>query len=549
MKRWMKCTAAFMLAGAMMAPGVQAADKQPELPKNIKVGKALLTEKSSKTIHKGKKLEGLADRDVKNMGKLPLPSQSLAVEPDAANNHDPNNAIFLNLDTVYQDAFTAEKQDNWYYVYVPTAGKLTVRADMPDNTALDYDLYLYKLNMDTYTLENPVFSQYGPGDDEQVSMLVEPGYYFIRTHSYQGYDANASYLFEARLSTSPDENEPDDNAFQAPLLPSTLTLNGTVDNDYDQDWFLYNVTEPSRVYFNLQNSGASTYQLNIFNNSLAYLGSVNQNGYYSAVLGPGTYAFQVNSRSGSGDAYSLNMFAEPVDYNAGLPATPNNENYNSVFNKIKAANPGISYYGIQPLGSVYLKSYKANGVTKHFWAMNVLYVTSFYLEDYGYIVYDENYKSHRLLDNGYWKAGFGGDFGLTKGIFMDDERFQKYDWAEPHEYHYHYIHDFLYNRDYTFEYHDYLADQPYFTSTKTSNEDRIIYGRAEWYSDGSGRNVLTRIDRATGAKITTNNILFSTNAEFENGYLESENVYVFYSTKANKTYRIDLNTLQEIPAP
>lgn len=89
--------------------------------------------------------------------------------------------------------------------------------------------------------------------------------------------------------------------------------------------------------------------------------------------------------------------------------TPQNESVAAAFEKIKQANPSIDYSSsLTPIASQYLYSTTISGVTQDFYVMEIVYTTSFYVEDHGLIIYNQNYKSHPLYDNGLYKKGFDG---------------------------------------------------------------------------------------------------------------------------------------------
>ncbi|MCB2356706.1 hypothetical protein [Clostridium estertheticum] len=238
--------------------------------------------------------------------------------------------------------------------------------------------------------------------------------------------------------------------------------------------------------------------------------------------------------------------------------TPLNENVTAAFEKIKIANPSINYSpSLKAIGSQYLLSTTINGVTQDFYVMEIVYTTSFYVEDHGLIIYNQNYKSHPLYNNGHYEKGFDGfSYGNPKGkysylsfkagiissyvpIYTSKTTFG--------EYRDFYLFDFF-NPSINLKEsggYDKNATHPYFVSW-VSTGNRIIYGRSYWFGDGSGNNNLARIDRITGAQISNNNLPFITNNEFESGILSTYDAYSYTSTVPlnSGTYKIDLNTLQ-----
>ncbi len=244
-----------------------------------------------------------------------------------------------------------------------------------------------------------------------------------------------------------------------------------------------------------------------------------------------------------------------------MPNTPGNASIEETFSRIKQSNPTISYSSNYVIDSVYLLSTTINGVKQDYYAMEIVYPFSVYpggpvIGDHGLIIYNQNYKSHPLYDNGRYSKGFNGitygsgntynGLSIRAGIISAYVPIQKYSHTEFGEYRTFYLFDFfnpaiskIIDGGY-----DPTGNKPYFVSW-VSCGNRIIYGRASWYSDGSGYNELYRVDRILGNQISNNNILFLSNNEFEIGTALTYDSYQFNSTIGDgKIYLIDLNTLQ-----
>ncbi|PWK13942.1 hypothetical protein [Tumebacillus permanentifrigoris] len=111
-------------------------------------------------------------------------------------NHTPNSAIYIDLNTLYQNTMSAQGQ----YVYAPDASKLTALLPAMQTANVNYDLHLFHMNDTTGALENEQVSAFGAGSDDQVGLVAQPGYYFLCVNSVQGFDATNPYLFEVANS-------------------------------------------------------------------------------------------------------------------------------------------------------------------------------------------------------------------------------------------------------------------------------------------------------------------------------------------------------------
>lgn len=162
-------------------------------------------------------------------------------------NDNPNNAQYIQMDTVYSDYLTEQIQTRWYVFEASEAGKLTAYMQTVASTFVDYDLHLFKLNESTMTLEDQVYSTYGPSMNEQVATLTTGGIYFIAIDSWNGYDNTNPFAFIVTHSPSFDNNEPDDNIWQATIYSTTFNHFGTIDNEFDQDWIILSLIN-SKIY-------------------------------------------------------------------------------------------------------------------------------------------------------------------------------------------------------------------------------------------------------------------------------------------------------------
>ena len=223
--------------------------------------------------------------------------------------------------------------------------------------------------------------------------------------------------------------------------------------------------------------------------------------------------------------------------------TPQNESVQTAYERIKANNPSITYSdSITPESSQYFVTTTIDGRTQHFYAMILKYTTSYYVEDYGVILYNQDYTSHPLFNNGYYSKGYPG-LSYRAGVISTYQPIKKYSWTGFGEYRKFFLHD-MFNPAISFSQDQYDPENefPYFVSWVMAG-NRIVYGQAKWFSDGSGGNELFRIDRFNNNKIENNSIYFLTQNEFESGILLTYDTYTFISSVNGLQYTIDLNTL------
>ncbi|KEO82637.1 Ig-like domain-containing protein [Tumebacillus flagellatus] len=325
--KWLKPAAYALLASALILPSAAYADaKQPKATGHITQvsGAGVTLQGGVDANSKGFQSVDLSKFKTKlnrDQSKKPTLSTQQGIAAADLGNHDPNSAIYIDLNTLYQNTMSAAGQQDWYFVYVPDASKLTALLPAMQTAGVNYDVHLFHMNDTTGALENEQYSAFGAGNDDQVSMVAQPGYYFLCVNSVQGFDATNPYLFEVVQSYGYDAAEPDDSFWQARAKTSDFSVTGNLDNVFDQDWIRFTpaANEYAKLTFDQLPTG-SNYIVQVYSagsngtlNSLGYLpanaagklvfaGGTN---YYLRVLSTGTvnpaqtYHLQISRQSSS----------------------------------------------------------------------------------------------------------------------------------------------------------------------------------------------------------------------------------------------------------
>ncbi|NVJ03089.1 hypothetical protein HV824_33955 [Myxococcus sp. AM009] len=214
-----------------------------------------------------------------------------------AGNSTPDTAQYLDLNTQWSDTLDVQDEEDWYYVHVPSGGKVTAFLNTVNDASLDYDLYAFSYDATTFALTLEAQSLFGPAHYEQTSVTGAAGsYFFFMVHAYQGADPVNPYTLVVLHSATPDVAEPDDNPWQAQSANSGLNATRTLDNGFDEDWVVFNVGLQNNYKFSLSTAAAATYQLQIFSNpGGAPAATVNKNASATYSLPPGTWYVRVLS--------------------------------------------------------------------------------------------------------------------------------------------------------------------------------------------------------------------------------------------------------------
>lgn len=212
----------------------------------------------------------------------------------AAGHHTADTALYLDssyIGQVLMDGATSE--ENWYYFKANTNNKITALVEQPADG--DYDIILYKLEEDTGNL-NPVASSgyVGSAIDRLSAVNTSEGYYFLRVLPETASTAEDSvYYFIINMVDKYDNYEPNDNPSQSKAQTgSNITLKGTIDNVFDQDWT--KITAKSEKNYQIELNGVpngAQYTVNIYDENLnikaALVSEGNKKSYIS--LTAGTY--------------------------------------------------------------------------------------------------------------------------------------------------------------------------------------------------------------------------------------------------------------------
>ncbi|WP_139488518.1 peptidase [Brevibacillus dissolubilis] len=227
--------------------------------------------------------------------KKPKASDADYITIDADDNNTPAMATYFQKDTVVTDVITEEGGEQWFFFRNDQAGKVTVYMDTVDSTTVDYDLHMFKYNETTGALEEQVSSVYLAGQNENLSKIATPGYYFIAVNSASGFDAANPFAFIVKHSSQYDAAEPDDNAYYAKAKSDKFSVSQTIDNDFDEDWIKYNVTTATNFAVQLTNNGSGAYRTDILDTNLNVLATLNQNTRYNIGFPQGTFFIRVIS--------------------------------------------------------------------------------------------------------------------------------------------------------------------------------------------------------------------------------------------------------------
>ncbi|MBO4375664.1 MAG: hypothetical protein J5811_00065 [Lachnospiraceae bacterium] len=270
----------------------------------VKPGEAVLVEDI------GMELDEIEENIVEHPyggGELSVPPKKriMAKREMAISNTDPNYAIFVTNEDVDQREIESPGEMRWYRFSLEQTSKVSILLQMVDS--LDADIYVFKLNEETYQLEYlEGCARGGVGELEYYTSVLNQGIYFFAINGYESTGLYAFAFFQSTLDSNWEINDKASLATNFEIGDNTFA--GILDTPSDIDFYKFSVTKPT--LFNYTFLSENGY-------SFVYVGSQgDESGLFTiAGLGdnykvakPGTYYYAVYSENGaysSENAYSL----------------------------------------------------------------------------------------------------------------------------------------------------------------------------------------------------------------------------------------------------
>ncbi|WP_301237453.1 S8 family peptidase [Polycladomyces subterraneus] len=141
-----------------------------------------------------------------------------------------------------------QRDMDWYQLEIPHPGMLEVRLGVVTPRA-DPVLFLQE-DESWHTVRVDVKSE---GEEETIRLHVPKGFLYVRASDYGGNPIIEPYqlIFHYQPEMT-DASEPNDRSDQATLLFPDETVTGRLTGPADLDWYVFQVTEPSRHTIRLQ---------------------------------------------------------------------------------------------------------------------------------------------------------------------------------------------------------------------------------------------------------------------------------------------------------
>jgi hypothetical protein len=230
-------------------------------------------------------------------------------------NDNMNTATTISDSTLISPTININADEDWFVLDTTKTGKLDVSMKgIP--SGCDYDMQVY--NKDGVYLGGSFSS--GAENEKVDSIITTSGKYYIRIYSYIGSSSTDTYELKAGVYT-PDQYEVNDDIYTVrsknkPFVNLNTSINGTVDNADDIDYYKFSMDNSSKVWINLQNIPSGTdYDLVVYSyNTSTGFTEVGRSTYGSNLdeavisqLNAGSHYIKVYSYSGSSESQSYKL--------------------------------------------------------------------------------------------------------------------------------------------------------------------------------------------------------------------------------------------------
>lgn len=215
---------------------------------------------------------------------------------DLPANTDPNNAYGLASDTEYSSIITQEGEIRWYAFDISTLTKVSMLIKAAEN--MDIDIFLFRLNTSTMTLESTNLSAQNYGSEEYFSCVIEGGIYYFALLGASGSGAFVLDFFENTNYVDQEINDSIDTAqsFGSDTEFHEGTITGIIDTMRDVDYYKVNITNPLPLLVHIEFTAPQNHSMRWIDTDTSPNRLVYTSG--NCILAPGVHYFAIYNTAG-----------------------------------------------------------------------------------------------------------------------------------------------------------------------------------------------------------------------------------------------------------
>lgn len=246
-----------------------------------------------------------------------------ATSKAAASNTTASTAIQITQFAAgYNGTMDTVNEQRWYSMVTSEKMKLSFNVDV--TASADFDLYMYKLNEQTMTLEFVTGRTFAQGEAIELYTIQDAGIYYFMLHNSLGF---GDYSLKA-YGSNQDMNQEINDSLASAYLVSNIEggFSGVIDNPKDYDCYKFVVNEYMILDVDLVSPSGANYNIMYSDGQNFYNVSSDSN----VVLSDGTYYFVVLSADGSYSnvaPYNVNVRAIANGHRKLLKRTDDNERF------------------------------------------------------------------------------------------------------------------------------------------------------------------------------------------------------------------------------
>lgn len=217
---------------------------------------------------------------------------------------DENQATpVINFEQVVQDRITTPGSLQVYLLENSSPGKITVYMNVPEDSGINYDLYLYRYNEQTGGFDFVDGSVNPSGSFEQIAAICDQGVYVVGVELKNLTTQVQDYAFKAVYSETYSSNEPNDKISQSKEYKIGTVLKDSIDNEFDKDYYITQVTTGSTYEVILDKiPDNAKYHVVVYDSDLNFVGgnyiTKDNKNFSIGNLSQGVYLIQIGTSQG-----------------------------------------------------------------------------------------------------------------------------------------------------------------------------------------------------------------------------------------------------------
>lgn len=223
----------------------------------------------------------------------------ILADSNASERSNEEKTPIIAFNKVYQGQIDDIEKMDMYALENTQGGKITVYMQVPKNAGIDYNIYLFKKNSQSGDVELVGGCEYPAAVNDNFSLICDEGVYVIAV-GLKKLDVPAEpYYFTVTHTIAYSSYEPNDNLFQIKQYTLGEEYKDTIDNQYDEDCFHFDIPEDGKYVLTIDNPASNVkLQSELQDQNLNIKLHTDKNGEYEIDLEKGFHIIRFLSEEG-----------------------------------------------------------------------------------------------------------------------------------------------------------------------------------------------------------------------------------------------------------